>query len=255
MNKRKKTGRVLVWIGLALSMTAASFAQTSPRESKILESFSLEENIRGLAASGSLLWSIDSERGVLLQVSKQKRAVLKRLKIETPRLRTLTGDGKVLWGSGEDPRKLFCLDAANGKIIRILEIRAEKTAGVESLEALAWDGKSLWAGYSAGWSSRILRIDPESGVIKGSFYSEGIPRGLTADGTYLWMATYNEGKYPSLLARWTIQDDSGKMSLSHRFIVRLPGKNPVGLAREGKAFWYADQDKKTIVKIRVPEEN
>lgn len=246
---------MLAGIGLTLAVAAASIAQTPFREPKIIESFSLAENIRGLVASGNLLWSLDSERDLLLQVSKKKRAVLTRLKLEAPKLRTLTGDGKTLWGSGEDPRKLFCLDAANGKIIRVLEIRAEKTAGGESLEALAWDGKSLWAGYSAGWSSRILRIDPESGVIKGSFYSEGIPRGLTADGTYLWMATYNEGKFPSLLARWAIQDDSGKMSLSHRFIVRLPGKNPVGLAREGKAFWYADQERNTIVKIRVPEEN
>jgi hypothetical protein len=51
---------------------------------------------------------------------------------------------------------------------------------------LCWDGTSLWeAGRTGG---QVYQMDPLTGALISSFSVTGTPRGITFDGTYLWLA-------------------------------------------------------------------
>ncbi len=51
---------------------------------------------------------------------------------------------------------------------------------------LCWDGSSLWeAGRTGG---QVYQMDPVTGALISSFSVSGTPRGITFDGTYLWLA-------------------------------------------------------------------
>ncbi len=249
------TGRARVMAGLALMVLPGSCAgQTQLRDVKVIESVAAPAAIQGLAASDGNLWSIDSRKGTLLKFRAGERAITRAVAARVDKPKAVAWDGSTLWCAGAAANRLHQVDPASGRILKTVEIQMQKVASPVSLESLAWDGKTLWVGHSAGWSSRLSRVDVATGRVIQSLFSEGVPRALTSDGKYLWMATYNNGKLPSLLAQWTILEDPGKMSRTHKFLARLPGKEPVGLARDGQMFWYADRERKSFEKIQLPAE-
>lgn len=249
--------RTAAWLVVlaVLTLCGGAAQQAKPlRDAGVLESVPAPSAARGLTFVEGHLWSIDPQKGVLLKVSPAARKVIGTLPVRIAKPRALAWDGRSFWCAGEDVNKIHQVDAANGRILKSIEIPKGRATTPLTLEALAWDGKYLWVGYAAGWSSRVMRVDVADGRVVQSLFSEGIPRGLASDGKSLWMATYNLGKYPSLLARWTILDDPVKMSLTHVFVARLPGKEPVGLVWDSGAFWYADREQRAFLKIQLPAE-
>ncbi|MGA2325013.1 MAG: PQQ-binding-like beta-propeller repeat protein [Bryobacteraceae bacterium] len=244
---------LLVLAALFLGLAAAQPAKVLS-EAKVADSVPAPAAIQGLSMADGVLWSIDAQKGVLTRIRVADKKVVGTLAIRVAKPRALAWDGKTLWCAGDDITKVQQVDPAEGKVLRTIEVAKPRTTSPISVEALAWDGKYLWVAYAAGWSSQLVRVDVASGRIVQSMFADGLPRGLASDGKSLWMATYNGGKAPSLLARWTILPDATKMSLTRTFVARLPGKDPVGLAWDSGAFWYADRELKVIQKVQLPAE-
>jgi hypothetical protein len=245
--------RLLALAALALCALAAQPAKPL-REVTVVDSIPVPAAIQGLSMADRQLWTIDPQKAALTRIGTADKKVLGTLTSPVAKPRALAWDGKTLWCAGEDVTKVQQVDPAGGKVLRTLDVAKPRSSSPVTAEALAWDGKYLWMAYSAGWSSSLLRIDVATGRVVESLFADGIPRGLATDGKSLWMATYNGGKAPSLLARWTILEDAAKMSLTHTFVARLPGMDPVGLAWDGGAFWYTDRALKAIQKIQLPAE-
>lgn len=239
---------------LLLALAGLCAAQTPLRDAKVMESVPVDKAIHGLAVSEGNMWSFDAVSGALLSFRSGQRTAMKKLAVRVAKPKAVAWDGKTFWCAGAEPNRVYQVDAASGAVLKTLEIETPKTVSPVSLDSLAWDGKALWVGHSAGWSSRISRVDVASGRVTLSFFSEGVPRALAADGNHVWMASYNGGELPSLLSQWTIGADAKQISRTRRFLARLPGKDPVGLARDGQTFWYADRTLKSFQRVQLPEE-
>lgn len=222
------------------------------RELEVVDSMPVRATLQGLTVAAGQLWTIDQRKAALTKIGTAEKKTLATVVIQVAKPRALAWDGKVLWCAGSDITKVHQVDPTNGKVIRTIEVAKPATASPISVEAMVWDGKYLWLAYAAGWSSRLVRVDVANGRVVQSLFAEGLPRGLATDGKSLWMATYNGGKTPSFLARWTILEDATKMSLTHSFIARLPGRDATGLAWDNGVFWYADRETKAIQKVQLP---
>lgn len=241
---------------LAVLAMPGAFAATAPRvpEARPIASLPIPAARQGLTAVEGHLWTIDTRTGVLLKIRASDGKTVATLRSPVAKPRALAWDGKALWCAGARGDRLYRIDPKEGRLLKSLPAPKLKASSSTTLEALAWDGGHLWVGIAAGWSSSLIQVDPESGKVLQSIFAEGYPRALASDGKSLWMANYNEGKSPSMLARWTILKDATKMSLTHTFVACLPGRDPSGLTWDGKGLWYADRGMKAFQKLRLPAE-
>jgi hypothetical protein len=252
----RSAGILMKLFALSALTLCAQAAQTAKplREVKVVDSIPVKATLQGLSLADGQLWAINPQKVTLTRIGTVEKRVLATMTSRVAKPRALAWDGKTLWCAGEDITKVHQVDPAKGKVLRTIEVAKLATTSPISVEAMVWDGKYLWMAYAAGWSSRLVRVDVAGGSVVQSLFAEGLPRGLATDGKSLWMAAYNGGKTPSFLARWTILEDATTMSLTHAFVARLPGRDPLGLAWDHGAFWYADRETKVIQKVQLPAE-
>jgi DNA-binding beta-propeller fold protein YncE len=253
MNMTTVRTRTATLLLLAVGVAAICTAQTPPAV-KVIDSVPAPATARGLTMSDGVLFSIDTTLGTLVTLRAGQRRVAGGTKLAIAKAKAVAWDGRSFWCAGEAADKVYQVDPQSGRILKTISVPGPNITSPASIESLAWDGKTLWVGLSAGWSSRISRLDVASGKVTQWFYANSIPAALTADDQHLWMASYNHGKQPSLLARWSIAETGDKTSLTQTFVAKLPGKDPVGLVREGKAFWYADREQRAFQKVQLPTE-
>ena len=109
----------------------------------------------------------------------------------------------------------------------------------------------MWISYSAGWSSGIAKIDPETGTMLMSFFSGCYPKHITYDNKYIWVVCYNNGKKPCTIARFTISNDEKKMRLSQIFLSKTEVLEPLGIVIYGKNLFIADKETKMLYPIKT----
>lgn len=222
-------------------------------KSNIISTIEIPEfYIQGIALAKDHLWGIDSKKRELLKIDMRTRKIVDSVRTEVKSPRGLAWDGKYFWSADNETKMVHQIDPSSGKIIRSLDVPIYGKKESAVLEAVAWDGKYLWVAYSAGWSSRIHRMDIETGEVVLSLFADCYPRGLATDGKYLWVMCYNLGKYPGVIDQRSISDDSGKMNLSRKFLVRTIGKEPTGISFDGKYLWVADKEMKSLQRIELP---
>jgi len=204
---------------------------------------------QGAALVQDAIWTIDSRTKALQKIDIEKKKVVSTIRLEMREPRSLAWDGKTFWIADNGTKMVHQFDPGTRAILRsfIVPLAAEDKRAV--LEAVAWDGKDLWVGYFAGWSSRILRMNVESGEVIQSMFAEGHPAALASDGKSLWMISSNQGKYPGAVTQRTIMDDPVKMNLSQKFVGRTPGKDPAGIAFDGTYLWIIDRGLKALHKV------
>lgn len=222
-------------------------------KSKVVSTIEIPEfYIQGIVMVKDHLWGIDSKRRALLKIDIQTKKIVDSLTTEVRSPRGLAWDGKYFWSADNETKMIHQIDSITGKIIRSLDVPIYGKKESAILEAVTWDGKYLWVAYSAGWSSRIHRMDIETGEIVLSMFADCYPKGLATDGKYLWVMRYNLGKYPGVIDQRTIMDDPGKMTLSRKFLVRTLGKEPTSVTFDGKYLWVADRERKSLQRIELP---
>lgn len=242
--------------------SGCSMLQPKPRkhqlpESKVVATIEVPRaNPQGVVLVKDHLWIIDSTTRALLKIDVKTKRIVDSVKTTVAAARGLAWDGEYFWCADNKTKMVHQIDPSTGKIVHSLDVPIYEEEEKESvvLEAVTWDRKSLWIAYGAGWSSRICRMDSTTGEVIQSMFANCYPRGLATDGKYLWVASYNMGKYPGTISRRTITDDSKKMNLSRVFLLRTPGKEPTGITLDGKYLWVADKEMKSLQRIELPTE-
>lgn len=200
---------------------------------------------------------------------------LKNLKAPGPQPFGLTWDGKNLWVSDRNERKIYQVDPESGQAVFSIAFDGELTG-------TAWDGTHVW---QADQSSRtISRIDPESGDIVLALKVElanGDVTGLsyeTDKSSGLWYALSRLGQARKvrpedgvfMKAYPTKPDVCGLVAVDKHLYYTEPGAGlvhkvhivagsilisykvggkPTGLCHDGEAFWIADQESATIRRL------
>ena len=205
----------------------------------------------GLVFIDKAMWVLDSKGNKLLLFDVEKKEVSKSIKLPVRNARAVAWDGKNFWCADSQNNKIFRLDTEKGEIVQSINLPIPGKASANTV-GITWDGKNLWAVYEAGWSSRLLGIDADTGEVTSSMFVRSLPMGIASNGTYLWVLSKNAGKIPGVLSRRILSENGNKMNSSRAFICRIPAADPSGLAHDGQNFWVVDRKAGDILKIKVP---
>ncbi len=178
------------------------------------------------------IWKVTADRKVV-GVSRQGKILTKMprqefsIPIPVVKPRGIASDGKQLWVSDEETRKVYALDPRSGAILQTLAIDLEKPKG------LAFDGKSIWIADEG--TRKIHAINPINGRVVRTIKLE-IPKekgfksleGITWDGKYLWTAIY--AGFSSSFNQ--INTENGRIIKSI-----FADCHPRGIASDGNYIW------------------
>ena len=197
-----------------------------------------------LAWDGNYLWCADDSTDSLYKLDPADGTVILSFPTPGPEPRGLTWDGNYLWCSDNDSVRIFKLDPSDGSAIFSIPAPFE---AIPDIHGLAWDGQYLWSGYFAGYSTSIVKVDPEDGSILGGGFIYGVPMGLASDGTYLWYTADRDGRGLGIIYRYRIHDND----LWWVSTFDIPVYFPTGLAWEDGHLWLADTDVDSIYKLKL----
>ena len=206
----------------------------------------------GLVMAQKALWAVDTKARALKKIDIETKRVVSTVPLRIGEPRGITWDGKMFWVVDNREKVVHQIEPEKGTIIHTVAVPIDFDRKKAVLEGAAFDGKHLWVAYFAGWSSKILRMDAETGEVLQSMFAKGHPRALTTDGRRLWMVSYNQGRYTGVISERTIMDDAERMNLSVKFVGRTPGKEPVGMAYDGQYLWITDREMKAVHKVGLP---
>lgn len=227
--------------------------EPKPKELKIIESIRIPDVMpHGLVMAQQALWAVDTKERALKKIDLETKGIVLAVSLQIGEPRGIAWDGKTFWIVDNREKAVHQVGPDTGAILRTVAVPIDYDREKAVLEAAAFDGKHLWVAYFAGWSSRILRMDAETGEVLQSMFAKGHPRALATDGRRLWMVSYNQGRYTGVISERTIMDDADQMNLSMRFVGRTPGKEPVGLAYDGRYLWITDREMKAVDKVGLP---
>jgi DNA-binding beta-propeller fold protein YncE len=222
-------------------------------EAKVLSTLKVTKiNPVGIVMFEGLLVVVDSAGSTInkydIKKAKLKEAV--QLAVKSPR--GLATNGRTLWIADNTSKKVHQIDPGTGAILKSFEVPIDADKEHTFIEAIACDDSFLWVALSAGWSSKILKIDAETGQLIISVFAECLPRGLAIDGKTLYILAYNKGVFKGNVNKMTISDNVKEISLSNTLICQTPGYEPSGIAIDGNDLWISDKRSKSIQKISLP---
>jgi hypothetical protein len=194
----------------------------------------------GVAGGGDRLWATDAGTAEILEISPASGEVIGRFPLGLRQPKGLAYDGSLLWVADQATRRLVAFDPDTGARVRdvVLQIPPEK--GYRSVEALAWDGGSLWTAIAAGFSSSFNQVDPRDGRILRSLFADCDPRGIAVVDQSLYSLCFNGDRHPATLDVRTLSADDGAVTRSRRFLRRIDPRNPSGLLAEGESLRVLD---------------
>jgi hypothetical protein len=194
----------------------------------------------GLAGGGDRLWVTDAGTAEILEISPASGEVIRRFPTALREPKGLVFDGTLLWVADQATRRLHAFDPDAGTPVRDIPLRVPPEKGYRTVEALAWDGASLWTAISAGFSSSINQIDPRDGRILRSLFADCDPRGIAVVGEALYSLCFNGPRHPATLDVRTLAPDEGAVNRSRRFLRRIEPRNPSALLAEGSLLRVLD---------------
>jgi hypothetical protein len=201
---------------------------------------------KGLAWDGSHLWVADDSTDTIYRINPADGRIVSTIPSPGGRPWGIAWDGSHIWVAENEKKSLFKLNPATGEIVHTI---AAEYPSIE-LRPLAWDGKSLWSAYYAGWSSKIAIVNPETGTWQ---LTEAFPiaDGITFQGNdNIWIVVSTEGiSGGNLYRHTTLPPDK---FLSPRLgQCKTPLLYPTGLVFDGAFFWIADCKIDSLYKFKV----
>lgn len=202
---------------------------------------------QGLAWDGENLWITDDSTNLIYKIEPSTGRTLMVFPSPSSKPQGLTWDGNNLILSENQNRKIYKLKNSGNELFEIISsINAPVFSSHKSFNGqiggVAWDGKYLWSSYFAGWSSKIVKIDPNNGNIDDSFFCYADY--IVFDGRYLWNVAKG-GRHKGVISKREIQTNK------RLAFILTPGYDPAGLAFDGTYFWHADRVEKLIYKILI----
>jgi len=243
---------VINWSCTPEKKTRADVPQPLP-EANIIASMNLKNiGSTGLASFENQLLVLDSTEAVIKKFDAKNDEPIGIIKLSIKSPKGLTSDGKVIWIADNATKKIIQIDPKTGEMIKSFDVPIDADPEHTSIEAIAVDGSFLWVALSAGWSSKILKLDATNGKLILSVFADCLPKGLATNGKELFILAYNKGVFQGNVKKMSISDDAKKMNLSSAFICKTPGKEPSGITLEGNELWISDNGLRTVQKIKLP---
>jgi hypothetical protein len=242
-----KTKTMIAAIATILAVGSLMMAQTMVTFSKPAE----EGKFTVFAYSPEKVIIIDSAAKMGYAFDTAKKARIGSFTTEVAEPKAATWAEKDLWILDQKTEKMYQVDPENGSLIRDIPAPKPEGEGEWSYEGLTWDGQYLWVAYYAGFSSKIIQVDPQTGEEGQSFFADGNPRGIYSDGTYLWALCYNGDQRPSMVDRRTIGQKGFATTKTREFLGKAEIPNPRGLAFDGERFLTLDISKGEVVSFSL----
>ncbi|MGD0338782.1 MAG: hypothetical protein ABSB78_08315 [Bacteroidota bacterium] len=255
-----KTLAVLIVCGLLLLSVPCLSEQRTRGESKsqlpepkVLSSVEVK-NIKpiGLVMQEGQLVVVDSITAAIKKFDAKSGKLTATVKLAVKSPAGLAADGKVMWIADNTGKKVIQVNPESGAVLKSFEVPIDGDKEHTTIGAIACKGNFLWVALSAGWSSKILKMDAATGKLIMWVFAECLPRGLATDGKTLYILAYNNGVFRGSVNMMTVSDDAKKMSLSNKLLCKTPGKEPSGITMDGKNLWILDKESKSIQKIELP---
>lgn len=194
-----------------------------------------------------LVFDAAAKAGYILDTAKKTRIGSFTTELKT--VAAATWADKELWVLDQDTAKIYQLEPRRGTVIRGIPAPKPEGEGEWSYEGVTWDGEYLWVAYFAGFSSKLNKVDRETGEVVQSFYADAHPRGIYSDGKYLWTLCYNGEKLPSVVDKRALVAKAFDMVKDREFIGKVEVVNPRGLAFDGERFLTLDLDKGEVIRF------
>jgi len=179
---------------------------------------------QGLTWDGSLLWNIDGASNTIVGLNPSNGTMVRTLKSPLAGTADAAFDGADLWVCGEWDADVYKINVLNGDIQKRLSLQRGSYTACEFAQGSLWLADAL--------SNKILRVDPETAQILGSFDNPGTrAAGLAFDGLHFWISD------PRAI---TIHE----LDVSGRILRKYlsPGPSPQGLAFDGRFLWNSDSN-------------
>jgi hypothetical protein len=177
---------------------------------------------QGLTWDGSLLWNIDGASNAIVGLNPSNGAMVRTLASPLAGTMDAASDGADLWICSERSADVFKINVLNGDIQKRLSLQRGSFTACEFAQGALWLADAL--------SNKILRVDPETAQILGSFDNPGTRvAGLAFDGLHFWISD------PRAISIYEL-DVSGRILRKYL----SPGPSPQGLAFDGRFLWNAD---------------
>jgi len=188
---------------------------------------------RGLTWDGSLLWLVDGASNTLAGLNPASGALIRTLAPPLSPAADAAADGPDLWICGEGSTDVFRINAFNGDVQKRLSLQRGSFTACEYAQGTLWLADAL--------TNKILRVDPETAEVIGSFDNPGTrAAGLAFDGLHFWISD------PATISIYEL-DAMGR--LIRKFL--SPGPSPQGLAFDGRFLWNADSNLH-VYQLRLP---
>jgi outer membrane protein assembly factor BamB len=206
----------------------------------------------GLVYNAETLLTIDIDDKMVYTFSSKDGSLIDQFSVEVGRPNGVAANNEFVWVLDDEKKEIIRYDAKEKRRISALQVPLPKLLAHATVIGLAYDGKYIWTGVEAGWSSRYYCLDPDNGSEVFSFFCGCDPRGLTSDGEHLWSVCYNGPRLPSRIDRRKVSDEPGEMNKSRNFTHKLDlVVNPTGLAIAGSELFILDNDTLGIYKVEV----
>jgi glutamine cyclotransferase len=199
-----------------------------------------------LAWDGKCLLIADDSTEIVYRVDPTTGKVVSSLNVAPLNPFGLAWDGASLRVYDGTTNRILHLEPNTGEVLSSVDVLIASPKDERcSLTGLACDGKDLWIGYIAGWSSKMIKLEGSTGSIVKTYFTKGFPRAIAVNDDYLWSATDNGGLRPGTIYKYDITNGS--------FISQIdtPGDNPVGLTYDGKFLWCLDKATKIIYRLKA----
>ena len=198
----------------------------------------------GLEWKDGYLWAADDSTDMIYKINPQTGEAVSTIPSPFPDPKGLA------WHKGNlvlfDFKKiqLVTMDVT-GKVIAVLDTLINQSDNVDIIpelkrgeytvgKGIASDGEYIWIAYYLGYSSKIFRVDPETGIIDKWFFAW--VEDLEFDSTYLWTVQQN-GHHKGYVYKREIPSGKGIA----RF--ETSGENASGMAinhEDTQDIWVTD---------------
>lgn len=194
----------------------------------------------GIAAAGGRMWVTDAGAGEVLEIDASSGSLIRRFKLALTAPRGLAFDGERLWIADQATHQLVAHRAADGQKARAITLQGLDEKKGQTVEALGWDGKDLWAVLVGGGSRTFNQVEAGTGRILRSVSADCDPRGIAFNVTLLFALCVHRDRELAAVDRRLAAAPESEMLKSRQVVRVLPAIMATGLAHDGTRLWVLD---------------